>query len=123
MRRLKTRILAFLPDWAQLFSEQRHHIYGVFLRGQTEKGPADMGGHTKIHFIYMFGLAMLYDCKVDEGFRHIVSNPLRPYFLLDIFLLVGMEAAQPNGIFELAEGSFYGPYSDIFLIPKAGAIC
>lgn len=76
-----------------------------------------MGGHTKIHFIYMFGLAMLYDCKVDEGFRHIVSNRLRPYFLLDIFRPVGIEVAQPNGIFELAEGSFYGPYSDIFLIP------
>lgn len=96
---------------------QRHHIYGGFLRGQTEKGHADMGGHTKIHFIYMFGLAMLYDCKVDEGFRHIVSNRLRPYFLLDIFRLVGIEATQPNGIFELAEGAFYGPYSDIFLIP------
>ncbi len=33
-----------------------------------------MGGHTKIHFIYMFGLAMLYDCKVDEGFRHDMGH-------------------------------------------------
>ena len=41
-RKLKfpASILAFLPDWDQLFSEQRHHIYGGFLRGQTEKGPA-----------------------------------------------------------------------------------
>lgn len=36
----------------------------------------------------MFGLAMLYGCKVDEGFRHIVSDQLRPYFPLDIFRLV-----------------------------------
>lgn len=65
-----------------------------------------MGCHTEIHFIYMFGLAMLYDGKVNEGFRHIVSDQLRPYFLLDIFRLVGMEIAQADGIFELAERSF-----------------
>lgn len=88
MCRLKAWILALLLDRDQLFFKQRHHIYGV---------------------LYMFGLAMLYDGKVDEGFRHIVSDQLRPYFLLDIFRLVGMKIAQADGIFEFAERSFYGP--------------
>jgi len=103
-RRLKTWILALLPDWDHLFFKQRHHTYGVFFRGQTEKAPAYMGCHTEIHFIYMFGLAMLYDGKVNESFCHIVSDQLRPYFLL-----AGMEIAQADGIFELAERSFYDP--------------
>lgn len=33
IRRMKAWILTFFPDWNQLFFEQRHHIYGVFLRG------------------------------------------------------------------------------------------
>ena len=67
MRRLKAWILAFLPDGYQFFFEQRHHINGIFLRGWMEKDPADMGCHTKIHFILVFGLSMLYDCKIDES--------------------------------------------------------
>ena len=81
-----------------------------------------MGCHTKIHFILMFGPSMLYDCKIDEGFRHVVSDQLRPYFLLDIFRLVGMEIAQFDDIFELAEGqiiSIQGAVGDIV----KGSIC
>lgn len=45
-----------------------------------------MGGHTEIHLICMFGLDMLYDsCKVDEGFRHIVSDQPCPEFVLVVY--------------------------------------
>ena len=113
VRRMKAWILTFLPDWDQLFFEQRHHIYGIFLRGWTEKDPADMSCHTKIHFIFMLCLAMFYDGKIYEGFRHVVSGQLCPYFLPDIFRLIGMEITQPDGIFEFTEGSFYGPSGKI----------
>lgn len=75
--------------------------------------PADMGRHTKIHFILMFGPAMLYDCQIEESFRHVVSDQLGPYFLLDIFRLVSMKIAQSDGIFQLAERPFYGPSGKI----------
>ena len=109
MRRLQAWILAFLPDRDQLLFKQRRHIYMVFPRVQAEGDSANMGRHTEIHFILMFGLAVLNNRKADKCFRYVVCDQLCPYFLFDVFRLVCVEIAQPNGIFELAEGTFYGP--------------
>ena len=41
-------------DNQQALFQQGHHIILVFLRGQTEKGSADMGSHSEIDFVFMF---------------------------------------------------------------------
>ncbi len=52
-----------------------------------------MCGYTEIHFILMFGLAVINNCKVDKGFRYVVCDQLCPYFLFDVFRLICMEIA------------------------------
>ena len=58
VRRLKSWILAIIPNGNQFFFEQWHYIYGVFLRGQTEKDSANMGSHAEIHLIFMLCISM-----------------------------------------------------------------
>ena len=78
-------MLTFISKRNQFFAEQGHHIYGVFFRSQTEKDPANMGGHAEIHFVSMFGVSLFYNCMIDKSFRHVVGDQFCPYFLLPIF--------------------------------------
>lgn len=67
-------ILTFIPKRDQLFAKQVHHIYGVFLRRQTEKDPANMGSHAEIHLVFIFCISLFYNCMVDKRFRHVVCG-------------------------------------------------
>lgn len=71
--RLKARILPVIPDRDKLFLEQCHHIYKVFHRVQTEGDSANMRSHAEIHFILMFGVAMLYDSKADKSLHVVIG--------------------------------------------------
>ena len=106
---LQSWILAFVPYGDQFFLQQKHHVALVFLRGRTEKDPANMGSHGEIHFVLMFCFLLFDDGTVDQHFRYVVCNKVCPYFLFDILWLVRMIVAQADRIFQLAERGFNRP--------------
>ena len=106
---LKSWVMAFIPYWDQFFLQQEHHVVSVFLRGQTEKDPANMCSHGEIHFVLMFCFLLFGDGIIDQYFRYVICNKVGPYFLFDILWLVRMVVAQADRIFQLAERGFNGP--------------
>ena len=119
---LQSWVLAFIPYGDQFFLQQEHHVVLVFLRGQTEKDPADMCGHGEVHFVLMFCRLLFDDSTVDQHFRHVVCNKVCPYFLFDILWLVRMVVAQADCIFQLAERGLNRPYADILEMPILGSL-
>ncbi len=93
---LQSWILAFVPYGDQFFLQQKHHVVSVFLRGRTEKDPANMCSHGEIHFVLMFCFLLFDDGTVDQHFRYVIGNEVCPYFLFDILWLVRMVVAQAN---------------------------
>ena len=106
---LKSWVMAFIPYGDQFFLQQEHHVVSVFLRGQTEKDPANMCSHSEIYFVLMFCFLLFDDGTVNQHFRYVIRNKVCPYFLFDIFWLVRMIVAQADRIFQLAERGFNGP--------------
>ena len=106
---LKSWILAFVPYGDQFFQQQGHHVVLLFLRGQTQKAPANMCSHGEIHFVLMFCFLLFDDGTVDQHFRYVVCNKVCPYFLFDILWLVRMIVAQTDRIFQLVERGFNRP--------------
>ena len=106
---LQSWILAFVPYGDQFFLQQKHHVVSVFLRGRTEKDPANMCSHGEIHFVLMFCFLLFDDGTVDQHFRYVVCNKVCPYFLFDILWLVRMIVAQTDRIFQLVERGFNRP--------------
>ena len=62
---LQSRVLAFIPYRDQFFLQQERHIVPVFLRGQTEKDPANMCSHGEIYFVLIFCFFLFDDGTVD----------------------------------------------------------
>ena len=85
---LKSWVMAFIPYGDQFFLQQEHHVVSVFLRGQTEKDPANMCSHSEIYFVLMFCFLLFDDGTVNQHFRYVIRNKVCPYFLFDIFLLI-----------------------------------
>jgi hypothetical protein len=101
--------MAFIPYWDQFFQQQKHHVVSVFLRGQTEKDPANMCSHGEIHFVLMLCFLLFSDGIIDQYFRYVICNKVGLYFLFDILWLIRMVVAQADRIFQLAERGFNGP--------------
>ena len=106
---LKSWVMAFIPYGDQFFLQQEHHVVSVFLRGQTEKDPANMCSHGEIHFVLMLCFLLFSDGIIDQYFRYVICNKVGLYFLFDILWLVRMVVAQADRIFQFAERGFNGP--------------
>ena len=106
---LKSWVMAFIPYWDQFFLQQEHHVVSVFLRGQTEKDPANMCSHGEIHFVLILCFLLFGDGIIDQYFRYVICNKVGPYFLFDILWLIRMIVAQADRIFQFAERGFNGP--------------
>ena len=96
---LQSRVLAFISYGDQFFLQQEHHVVSVFLRGRTEKDPANMCSHSKIHFVLIFCFFLFDDGAVDQHFRDVIRDKVCPYFLFDILWFARMVIAQADGIF------------------------
>ena len=106
MRGLQSGILPLIPYRYQFFLQQGCHIDGSFLRCRAEERPADMDCGTEIYFIIMPGSLLFDDCLVHQGLGEVVCDHPCPDLLLHIFRLICMEIAEPDSVFQLAEGCF-----------------
>ena len=79
-----------------------------------------MCGYCKIDFIFMFCVMGFQYRTVDHGFRYIIGNEFCPDLLFNILWFIGMEIAQPYGIFQLSERRFNPPYADVLEMPIFG---
>ena len=87
MCRLESWILSIIPYRNQLFCQQGHHIYGVFLRPNTEKDSIDV-------------MSLL---------TKELKFTLYSYFVFPFSMFVGMEVTQSDRIFQLTERPLNGP--------------
>lgn len=65
---------------------------------------------TEIYFIIMSGSLLFNDCLVHQSLGEVVCDHPCPDFLLHIFGLIRMKIAEPDSVFQPAEGCFYSFY-------------
>lgn len=92
-------IIPMRPDRQYILCYQALYIWWLFTSMLPDIVMAGIERNSKIDLIFMFPLAFFYCNMLRYDRAEIKQNKPCPYFMCDIFTLLGMEVSSTNDMF------------------------